>query len=325
MNLKKKISLAMAVSLAVSALFATPLQTFANNEKAETKPAEKSTTDTKKTEETVDETADENLDDEATDETLDEETTDESEAQAVSNADVQPIETSFEVGTEEVDGEEKTVTTMKMTIDPSIIKDNTTKSKVQFNLCGWNTADGKCLTTSELGLENSQYVQSVSAKKADGEELPVQLSVINESGELTKLGETKDLVKEENSVVTGYNFYNMVVDLGESDTITEPITLEVKLLGDHSDYKTQIQSKENVSAARLAVIDNVKNILNYPINFAPEPVEEPTPTEEPVKEETKVEEVKKVETGAEEMLGLGILAVAASAVWLYRKQTLKNE
>lgn len=321
MNLKKKISLAMAVSLAVSALFATPLQTFANNEKAETKPAEKSTTDTK-TEEVVDE----NLDDEATDdETLDEETADESEAQAVSNVDLQPIETSFEVGTEEVDGEEKTVTTMKMTIDPSIIKDNTTKSKVQFNLCGWNTADGKCLTTSELGLENSQYVQSVSAKKADGEELPVQLSVINESGELTKLGETKDLVKEENSVVTGYNFYNMVVDLGESDTITEPITLEVKLLGDHSDYKTQIQSKENVSAARLAVIDNVKNILNYPINFAPEPVEEPTPTEEPVKEETKVEEVKKVETGAEEMLGLGILAVAAGAVWLYRKQTLKND
>ena len=321
MNLKKKISLAMAVSLAVSALFATPLQTFANSEKAETKPAEKSTTDTK-TEEVVDE----NLDDEATDdETLDEETADESEAQAVSNADLQPIETSFEVGTEEVDGEEKTVTTMKMTIDPSIIKDNTTKSKVQFNLCGWNTADGKCLTTSELGLENSQYVQSVSAKKVDGEELPVQLSVINESGELTKLGETKDLVKEENSVVTGYNFYNMVVDLGESDTITEPITLEVKLLGDHSDYKTQIQSKENVSAARLAVIDNVKNILNYPINFAPEPVEEPTPTEEPVKEETKVEEVKKVETGAEEMLGLGILAVAAGAVWLYRKQTLKNE
>ena len=321
MNLKKKISLAMAVSLAVSALFATPLQTFANSEKAETKPAEKSTTDTK-TEEVVDE----NLDDEATDdETLDEETADESEAQAVSNADLQPIETSFEVGTEEVDGEEKTVTTMKMTIDPSIIKDNTTKSKVQFNLCGWNTADGKCLTTSELGLENSQYVQSVSAKKADGEELPVQLSVINESGELTKLGETKDLVKEENSVVTGYNFYNMVVDLGESDTITEPITLEVKLLGDHSDYKTQIQSKENVSAARLAVIDNVKNILNYPINFAPEPVEEPTPTEEPVKEETKVEEVKKVETGAEEMLGLGILAVAAGSVWLYRKQTLKND
>ena len=321
MNLKKKISLAMAVSLAVSALFATPLQTFANSEKAETKPAEKSTTDTK-TEEVVDE----NLDDEATDdETLDEETADESEAQAVSNADLQPIETSFEVGTEEVDGEEKTVTTMKMTIDPSIIKDNTTKSKVQFNLCGWNTADGKCLTTSELGLENSQYVQSVSAKKVDGEELPVQLSVINESGELTKLGETKDLVKEENSVVTGYNFYNMVVDLGESDTITEPITLEVKLLGDHSDYKTQIQSKENVSAARLAVIDNVKNILNYPINFAPEPVEEPTPTEETVKEETKVEEVKKVETGAEEMLGLGILAVAAGAVWLYRKQTLKNE
>lgn len=320
MNLKKKISLAMAVSLAVSALFATPLQTFANSEKAETKPAEKSTTDTK-TEEVVDE----NLDDEATDETLDEETADETEAQAVSNADLQPIETSFEVGTEEVDGEEKTVTTMKMTIDPSIIKDNTTKSKVQFNLCGWNTADGKCLTTSELGLENSQYVQSVSAKKADGEELPVQLSVINESGELTKLGETKDLVKEENSVVTGYNFYNMVVDLGESDTITEPITLEVKLLGDHSDYKTQIQSKENVSAARLAVIDNVKNILNYPINFAPEPVEEPTPTEEPVKEETKVEEVKKVETGAEEMLGLGILAVATGAVWLYRKQTLKND
>ena len=320
MNLKKKISLAMAVSLAVSALFATPLQTFANSEKAETKPAEKSTTETK-TEEVVDE----NLDDEATDETLDEETTDESEAQAVSNADLQPIETSFEVGTEEVDGEEKTVTTMKMTIDPSIIKDNTTKSKVQFNLCGWNTVDGKCLTTSELGLENSQYVQSVSAKKADGEELPVQLSVINESGELTKLGETKDLVKEENSVVTGYNFYNMVVDLGESDTLTEPITLEVKLLGDHSDYKTQIQSKENVSAARLAVIDNVKNILNYPINFAPEPVEEPTPTEEPVKEETPVEEVKKVETGAEEMLGLGILAVAAGAVWLYRKQTLKND
>ena len=324
MNLKKKISLAMAVRLSVSSLFATPLKTFANSEKAETKPAEKSTTDTKKTE-VVDETADENLDDEATDEALDEETADESEAQAVSNADVQPIETSFEVGTEEVDGEEKTVTTMKMTIDPSIIKDNTTKSKVQFNLCGWNTADGKCLTTSELGLENSQYVQSASAKKADGEELPVQLSVINESGELTKLGETKDLVKEENSVVTGYNFYNMVVDLGESDTITEPITLEVKLLGDHSDYKTQIQSKENVSAARLAVIDNVKNILNYPINFAPEPVEEPTPTEEPVKEETKVEEVKKVETGAEEMLGLGILAVAAGAVWLYRKQTLKNE
>ena len=320
MNLKKKISLAMAVSLAVSALFATPLQTFANSEKAETKPAEKSTTETK-TEEVVDE----NLDDEATDETLDEETADESEAQAVSNTDVQPIETSFEVGTEEVDGEEKTVTTMKMTIDPSIIKDNTTKSKVQFNLCGWNTADSKCLTTSELGLENSQYVQSVSAKKADGEELPVQLSVINESGELTKLGETRDLVKEENSVVTGYNFYNMVVDLGESDTITEPITLEVKLLGDHSDYKTQIQSKENVSAARLAVIDNVKNILNYPINFAPEPVEEPTPTEEPVKEATPVEEVKKVETGAEEMLGLGILAIAAGAVWLYRKQTLKNE
>ena len=299
MNLKKKISLAMAVSLAVSALFATPLQTFANSEKSETKPAEKSTTDTK-TEEVVDE----NLDDEATDETLDEETADETEAQAVSNADVQPIETSFEVGTEEVDGENKTVTTMKMTIDPSIIKDNTTKSKVQFNLCGWNTTDGKCLTTSELGLENSQYVQSVSAKKADGEELPIQLSVINESGELTKLGETKDLVKEENSVVTGYNFYNMVVDLGESDTLTEPITLEVKLLGDHSDYKTQIQSKENVSAARLAVIDNVKNILNYPINFAPEPVEEPTPTEEP---------------------GLGILAVAAGAVWLYRKQTLKND
>ena len=264
--------------------------------------------------EELEEIEEENTDEEITEEKAEEKVTLEATIEKVTSK-------------ESADWEEVT-TVIKTVIDPSQIasvKDK--KAKLQFNLCGYNTDEEKCVAQTDLWDFSKAYLSSVTVKtQADGTDLPIQVSVMNESWELTRLSSNSGLYTpwKDGEGESGYGFYNMIVDMGNSDTIHEPVEVTITLVGDHTNYGQTVSSK-TLGVGRLAIIESVKNIINIPVMLkepevpVEEPVEEPeTPAETPVEKPVEVVEAK---TGIDSPLtvlwGLVLLVAGAVAVRKY--------
>ena len=254
--------------LIVGSVFA-PLNNIASANNATSKTTVSATTSANTTSDAAE---DEDTDEEATDE----ETTDESEDEAVEE--VTPIEAKVSMGEADLNGEKVTTTKITASVDPTTLGiDTKVKAKLQFNLCGYDSSTEECAKVTDFSSDLSKaFVVNAKAKLMDGTEVPVQVSVQNKSGELTKLSANNDLYKPATDSVKeqGYGFYNMVVDLGESDAHQEPIEITVEILGDLSSFTKEVKEK-SLGIGRLAIISGVSDITNVPVNLAEEAVEEP--------------------------------------------------
>lgn len=324
----KKLALVALLAL----LLSTPMSMLGNMANAQTTVedgGDKVSANTEAPEEEVSDTGD--VDEEETtdeEESTDEEETTDEDMEAMEEA--VELEATMTLERDEEASEEslKEYTRITATIDPAILKgiNITGKAKLQFNVCGYNAEDEKCVPMTEMGDFSKSYILRVAAATMDGTETPIQVSVMNKTGELTRLASTTDLYtpEKDNEAESGYGFYQMVVDLGQSDTIHEPITLTIDLVGNQMKYASAL-TENSLSLGRLAVIANVKEMTNIPVTLLVpvEPMEE-EPEEMPLIEEptpVKPAEVEKTDTGIESLVLFGLLAVAWAAVVL-RKRNL---
>ena len=303
--MKKTGSLMMLGLLIAGSVFA-PLNNIASANNATGKTTVSATTSANTT---SDATEDEDAD--ADEEATDEEKTDESEDEAVEE--VTPIEAKVSMGEADLNGEKVTTTKITASVDPTTLGiDTKVKAKLQFNLCGYDSSTEECAKVADFSSDLSKaFVVNAKAKLMDGTEVPVQVSVQNKSGELTKLSANNDLYKPATDSVKeqGYGFYNMVVDLGESDAHQEPIEITVEILGDLSSFTKEVKEK-SLGIGRLAIISGVSDITNVPVNLAEEAVEEPEDLPELPEKDLPpiipVSDVKESDTG----IAGGVAAVA---------------
>lgn len=256
-------------------------------------------------------------------EVVDEETTDEEEVVE----EITPLEANMAVGSVDLNGEQITTTKFTATVDPTTLGiDTKVKAKLQFNLCGFDSSTEECSESSEFTSDLSKaFVVSAKAKLIDGTEVPVQVSVLNKSGELTKLTANNDLYKPatDTEEEQGYGFYNMVVDLGESDAHQEPIEVTVEVLGDLTDYSSEVREK-SLGIGRLAIIAGVSDITNIPVNLAEEPVEDPVDLPELPEEDlppvVAVKDVKESDTGIAGGLAAAAFLLGGGALYASAKR-----
>ena len=303
--------------LIVGSVFA-PLNNIASANNATSKTTVSATTSANTTSDAAE---DEDTDEEATDE----ETTDESEDEAVEE--VTPIEAKVSMGEADLNGEKVTTTKITASVDPTTLGiDTKVKAKLQFNLCGYDSSTEECAKVTDFSSDLSKaFVVNAKAKLMDGTEVPVQVSVQNKSGELTKLSANNDLYKPATDSVKeqGYGFYNMVVDLGESDAHQEPIEITVEILGDLSSFTKEVKEK-SLGIGRLAIISGVSDITNVPVNLAEEAVEEPEDLPELPEKDLPpiipVSDVKESDTGIAGGVAAAALLLGGGALYAQSKR-----
>ena len=266
--------------------------------------------------------SDEDADEEETTEETDGEEKDE---EAVEEA--TPIEAKVSVGELDLNGEKVATTKITASVDPTTLGiDTKVKAKLQFNLCGYDSSSEECSKATDFTSDLSKaFVVSAKAKLMDGTEVPVQVSVQNKSGELTKLSANNDLYKPatDSSKEQGYGFYNMVVDLGESDAHQEPIEITVEVLGDISSFTKEVKEK-SLGVGRLAIISGVSNITNVPVKLAEDPVETPEALPELPEKElppvTPISDVKESDTGIAGGVAAAALLLGGGALYAQSKR-----
>lgn len=308
----------MMLGLLIAGSVFAPLNNIASANNATSKTTVSATTSANTT---SDATEDEDADEEATDE----ETTDESEDEAVEE--VTPIEAKVSMGEADLNGEKVTTTKITASVDPTTLGiDTKVKAKLQFNLCGYDSSTEECAKVADFSSDLSKaFVVNAKAKLMDGTEVPVQVSVQNKSGELTKLSANNDLYKPATDSVKeqGYGFYNMVVDLGESDAHQEPIEITVEILGDLSSFTKEVKEK-SLGIGRLAIISGVSDITNVPVNLAEEAVEEPEDLPELPEKDLPpiipVSDVKESDTGIAGGVAAAALLLGGGALYAQSKR-----
>ena len=308
----------MMLGLLIAGSVFAPLNNIASANNATSKTTVSATTSANTT---SDATEDEDADEEATDE----ETTDESEDEAVEE--VTPIEAKVSMGEADLNGEKVTTTKITASVDPTTLGiDTKVKAKLQFNLCGYDSSTEECAKVTDFSSDLSKaFVVNAKAKLMDGTEVPVQVSVQNKSGELTKLSANNDLYKPATDSVKeqGYGFYNMVVDLGESDAHQEPIEITVEILGDLSSFTKEVKEK-SLGIGRLAIISGVSDITNVPVNLAEEAVEEPEDLPELPEKDLPpiipVSDVKESDTGIAGGVAAAALLLGGGALYAQSKR-----
>lgn len=308
----------MMLGLLIAGSVFAPLNNIASANNATSKTTVSATTSANTT---SDATEDEDADEEATDEG----TTDESEDEAVEE--VTPIEAKVSMGEADLNGEKVTTTKITASVDPTTLGiDTKVKAKLQFNLCGYDSSTEECAKVTDFSSDLSKaFVVNAKAKLMDGTEVPVQVSVQNKSGELTKLSANNDLYKPATDSVKeqGYGFYNMVVDLGESDAHQEPIEITVEILGDLSSFTKEVKEK-SLGIGRLAIISGVSDITNVPVNLAEEAVEEPEDLPELPEKDLPpiipVSDVKESDTGIAGGVAAAALLLGGGALYAQSKR-----
>lgn len=316
--MKKTGSLMMLGLLIAGSVFA-PLNNIASANNATSKTTVSATTSANTTSDATED--EEDADEEATDE----EKTDESEDEAVEE--VTPIEAKVSMGEADLNGEKVTTTKITASVDPTTLGiDTKVKAKLQFNLCGYDSSTEECAKVTDFSSDLSKaFVVNAKAKLMDGTEVPVQVSVQNKSGELTKLSANNDLYKPATDSVKeqGYGFYNMVVDLGESDAHQEPIEITVEILGDLSSFTKEVKEK-SLGIGRLAIISGVSDITNVPVNLAEEAVEEPEDLPELPEKDLPpiipVSDVKESDTGIAGGVAAAALLLGGGALYAQSKR-----
>lgn len=308
----------MMLGLLIAGSVFAPLNNIASANNATSKTTVSATTSANTTSDAAE---DEDTDEEATDE----ETTDESEDEAVEE--VNPIEAKVSMGEADLNGEKVTTTKITASVDPTTLGiDTKVKAKLQFNLCGYDSSTEECAKVTDFSSDLSKaFVVNAKAKLMDGTEVPVQVSVQNKSGELTKLSANNDLYKPATDSVKeqGYGFYNMVVDLGESDAHQEPIEITVEILGDLSSFTKEVKEK-SLGIGRLAIISGVSDITNVPVNLAEEAVEEPEDLPELPEKDLPpiipVSDVKESDTGIAGGVAAAALLLGGGALYAQSKR-----
>lgn len=309
----------MMLGLLIAGSVFAPLNNIASANNATSKTTVSATTSANTTSDVTED--EEDTDEEATDE----EKTDESEDEAVEE--VTPIEAKVSVGEADLNGEKVTTTKITASVDPTTLGiDTKVKAKLQFNLCGYDSSTEECAKVTDFSSDLSKaFVVNAKAKLMDGTEVPVQVSVQNKSGELTKLSANNDLYKPATDSVKeqGYGFYNMVVDLGESDAHQEPIEITVEILGDLSSFTKEVKEK-SLGIGRLAIISGVSDITNVPVNLAEEAVEEPEDLPELPEKDLPpiipVSDVKESDTGIAGGVAAAALLLGGGALYAQSKR-----
>lgn len=309
----------MMLGLLIAGSVFAPLNNIASANNATSKTTVSATTSANTTSDATED--EEDADEEATDE----EKTDESEDEAVEE--VTPIEAKVSMGEADLNGEKVTTTKITASVDPTTLGiDTKVKAKLQFNLCGYDSSTEECAKVTDFSRDLSKaFVVNAKAKLMDGTEVPVQVSVQNKSGELTKLSANNDLYKPATDSVKeqGYGFYNMVVDLGESDAHQEPIEITVEILGDLSSFTKEVKEK-SLGIGRLAIISGVSDITNVPVNLAEEAVEEPEDLPELPEKDLPpiipVSDVKESDTGIAGGVAAAALLLGGGALYAQSKR-----
>ena len=309
----------MMLGLLIAGSVFAPLNNIASANNATSKTTVSATTSANTTSDATED--EEDADEEATDE----EKTDESEDEAVEE--VTPIEAKVSMGEADLNGEKVTTTKITASVDPTTLGiDTKVKAKLQFNLCGYDSSTEECAKVVDFSSDLSKaFVVNAKAKLMDGTEVPVQVSVQNKSGELTKLSANNDLYKPATDSVKeqGYGFYNMVVDLGESDAHQEPIEITVEILGDLSSFTKEVKEK-SLGIGRLAIISGVSDITNVPVNLAEEAVEEPEDLPELPEKDLPpiipVSDVKESDTGIAGGVAAAALLLGGGALYAQSKR-----
>ena len=309
----------MMLGLLIAGSVFAPLNNIASANNATSKTTVSATTSANTTSDATEDEGD--ADEEATDE----EKTDESEDEAVEE--VTPIEAKVSMGEADLNGEKVTTTKITASVDPTTLGiDTKVKAKLQFNLCGYDSSTEECAKVTDFSSDLSKaFVVNAKAKLMDGTEVPVQVSVQNKSGELTKLSANNDLYKPATDSVKeqGYGFYNMVVDLGESDAHQEPIEITVEILGDLSSFTKEVKEK-SLGIGRLAIISGVSDITNVPVNLAEEAVEEPEDLPELPEKDLPpiipVSDVKESDTGIAGGVAAAALLLGGGALYAQSKR-----
>lgn len=309
----------MMLGLLIAGSVFAPLNNIASANNATSKTTVSATTSANTTSDATED--EEDADEEATDE----EKTDESEDEAVEE--VTPIEAKVSMGEADLNGEKVTTTKITASVDPTTLGiDTKVKAKLQFNLCGYDSSTEECAKVTDFSSDLSKvFVVNAKAKLMDGTEVPVQVSVQNKSGELTKLSANNDLYKPATDSVKeqGYGFYNMVVDLGESDAHQEPIEITVEILGDLSSFTKEVKEK-SLGIGRLAIISGVSDITNVPVNLAEEAVEEPEDLPELPEKDLPpiipVSDVKESDTGIAGGVAAAALLFGGGALYAQSKR-----
>lgn len=298
--------------LIAGSMFA-PINNMASANNSKDKTTVSSTTSANTTTDADDE---EDVDEEDVDEDEDDDAVEE----------IAPIEAKISMGETDLNGEKVTTTKITASVDPTTLGiDTKVKAKLQFNLCGYDASTEECSKVTEFASDLSKaFVVSAKAKLMDGTEVPVQVSVQNKSGELTKLSANSDLYKPATDTIQeqGYSFYNMVVDFGESDAHQEPVEITVEILGDLTAFTKEVREK-SLGIGRLAIISGVSDITNVAVNLAEEP-EEPEDLPELPEEElppiTPISDVKKSDTGIAGGLAAATLLLGGGALYANAKR-----